>query len=132
MKAIAYTKSNAPDPLQHQDFKPSAPKSKALYQTVSDGLIQFAVQRPRIFTLVYGSGPAIAALWLFISSVQKSEWIWTIVAGSWLVSIVTCVGGILYLLSMSTPRSHHPDSQITMSITTSCDEASPHSAVSSG
>ncbi|MEM7133698.1 MAG: hypothetical protein AAF702_45810 [Chloroflexota bacterium] len=115
MKATVYAELDPADTLQHQGVKPSTAKVNAPRQPLADALMQFIVRRPRTFTIVYGSGSAIAALWLFISSVQKSEWIWTIGAASWLVSIVTCVGGILYLLSTYTPLSHHPDSQITIS-----------------
>lgn len=99
MKAFLGTQYDSSGPLQRQDVNISAAKSSALLQSFAEKLIQFMVRRPRVFTLVYGSGPAIVAVWLFISSVQNGEWIWASIAGSWLVSTGTCIGAISYLLS---------------------------------
>lgn len=104
MKATVYTEFDPAETLQpqefHQEFRPSVAKVNVSRQSFADALIQFIVRRPRSFILVYGCGPALVALWLFIGSVQNSEWLWAIAVGSWLMSIVTCVTGIHYLISI--------------------------------
>jgi hypothetical protein len=92
MKAFLGTQYDSSGILQCQDGNTSVSKSNALRQSFAEKLIQFVIRRPRVFMLVYGSGPVIVAVWLFISSVQNGEWIWASVAGSWLLSIVTCIG----------------------------------------
>lgn len=95
---IVYTEYDSPDGLQHKKITPSTLKSHAQLQSLAEALIQFAIRHPRAFALAFGSAPAIAAVWLFISSVQNGAWIWAITAGFWLMSIITCLGGINYLL----------------------------------
>lgn len=105
MKATAYTECDSPDPLQRQKFNSSDSKVDASRGTLADTLLQFVVRRPGAFIFAYGSGAALLALWLFIASVQNGEWIWASIAGIWLASIATCVGGLFYLLSNFRRRS---------------------------
>ncbi|MEM7128828.1 MAG: hypothetical protein AAF702_21015 [Chloroflexota bacterium] len=99
MKSIALTKAESPYMLQQQNMdRPLTKDSTWLYLRVEQ-LLQLILRHPRTFILVYSCGPAMVALWLFSTSIQHKEWIWVSIAGSWLVGIVICVGGVSYLLS---------------------------------
>jgi len=100
MKALMGRQYDSPNALPHREVTISAPTGDTPRQLFAEALIQVIVQRPRLFTLVFGSGTALAAGWLLIGSVQNREWLWTTIAGSWLLGILICIGGINYLLSI--------------------------------
>lgn len=103
MNVTASTDANSPETPQQPMVKPS----------IADALLQLIVHRPGRFILAYGGGAALVAIWLLIASVQSGEWIWASIAGVWLGSIATCVGGLFYLLSNFRRRNSSPRLEAT-------------------